>query len=125
MGCIFERMCMQHIEWLSSQDQLPFDIMELGRWWRNNPVLKEQEEIDILASIRQGEKRCWVSVNTTMESSTWMLSIRCSSGRLFPQFVDEYFIFYPKTVFSESVYFYAQTHKEMRLVTLEETYDWN
>ena len=23
--------------------------MELGRWWGNNPVLKKQEEIDLLA----------------------------------------------------------------------------
>lgn len=29
MGHTFERMCMQHIVWLSNQDRLPFDIMEL------------------------------------------------------------------------------------------------
>ena len=28
---------------------MPFFAENLGRWWGNNPVLKKQEEIDILA----------------------------------------------------------------------------
>ena len=58
MGCIFERMCMQHIEWLSSQDQLPFDILAvnpsgrkalLGECKYHNGVL----DLDVIYTLQQ------------------------------------------------------------------------
>ncbi|WP_085952123.1 DUF234 domain-containing protein [Enterocloster hominis (ex Hitch et al. 2024)] len=30
-------------------ESLPFAISNVGRWWRNNPVKKRLEEIDIMA----------------------------------------------------------------------------
>ncbi len=124
MGGIFEKMCMQHIEWLGIQDQLPFDLMELGRWWGNNPVLKKQEEIDILA-VNQAERKALLGEckyrNEVLDTDViYTLQQR---ALLFPQFVNKYFIFYSKSGFSESALSYAQTHKEVRFVTLEEMYD--
>jgi len=49
MGLVFEEICKQWMLEQMKQDALPFFSGKLGRWWGNNPRLKRQEEIDILA----------------------------------------------------------------------------
>ncbi|MEG0377072.1 MAG: DUF234 domain-containing protein, partial [Eubacterium sp.] len=46
MGLVFEKMCRDYL--LYYCDELPLDVGEIGTWWGNNPVLKCQEEIDIV-----------------------------------------------------------------------------
>ena len=123
MGGTFERMCRQHVGRLDQLDQLPFDIMELGRWWGNNPVLKKQEEIDLLA-VNHLERKALLGECKYRNGLLDLDVIHTLQQRalLFPQYPEKYFIFYSKSGFSEAALSFAQMHKEIRFVTLGEMY---
>ncbi|GAA3635484.1 ATP-binding protein [Lactobacillus hamsteri] len=46
LGPIFEQASM---DWLWKQSELPFEPRSIKSWWGYNPVLKRQDEIDIVA----------------------------------------------------------------------------
>ena len=49
IGHRFESVCETYLKDLFYNGKLPFFAEHLGRWWGTNPVLKRQEEIDLLA----------------------------------------------------------------------------
>ena len=49
IGHRFETICETYLKKLFYNGKMPFFAENLGRWWGNNPVLKRQEEIDLLA----------------------------------------------------------------------------
>lgn len=49
MGNIFEEICKQYVIRKNSMMELPFLFNEIGKWWGNNPLTKQQDEIDIIA----------------------------------------------------------------------------
>ncbi|MDR1940682.1 MAG: ATP-binding protein [Clostridiales bacterium] len=49
MGHIFEDVCKQYMIRQNANGSLPFVFDAIGRWWGNNPVLKREEEIDLVA----------------------------------------------------------------------------
>ena len=50
MGLVFEDICKQWLFEQTKKDALPFFVSSIGRWWGNNPKLRQQEEIDIMAT---------------------------------------------------------------------------
>lgn len=49
LGSVFEDMCKQYLVNLLKNGAAPFFLGNVGRWWGNNPILKRQEEIDIMS----------------------------------------------------------------------------
>ena len=49
IGHRFEGICETYLKEQFYNGKMPFFAENLGRWWGNNPVLKRQEEIDLLA----------------------------------------------------------------------------
>ncbi|HEY5560977.1 MAG TPA: ATP-binding protein [Clostridiaceae bacterium] len=49
MGSVFEKICIQYMIKMNVSMKLPFVFSNIGRWWGNNPILKRQEEVDIIA----------------------------------------------------------------------------
>ncbi len=49
MGYIFEEICKQYLIRKNTIAELPFLFIEIGGWWGNNPLTKQQDEIDIIA----------------------------------------------------------------------------
>ena len=49
MGLVFEEICKQYLYQPPIIANVPFLFHKVGRWWGNNPIKKQQEEIDILA----------------------------------------------------------------------------
>ncbi len=49
IGYRFEGVCETYLKEQFYEGKMSFFAEDLGRWWGNNPVLKKQEEIDILA----------------------------------------------------------------------------
>jgi len=47
MGEVFEKICIEYMWFI--YDKLPFGFQNIGRWWGNNPIKKEQQEIDFIA----------------------------------------------------------------------------
>lgn len=53
MGIAFEDICRQYLIRQARLKKLPFVPAEIGKWWGNNPVIKAQDDVDILALNRK------------------------------------------------------------------------
>jgi len=49
MGAVFEDICKQYLWRLLLLGKAPINFSSLGRWWGNDPSIKKQAEIDIMA----------------------------------------------------------------------------
>ncbi|MDD3339202.1 MAG: ATP-binding protein [Lachnospiraceae bacterium] len=49
MGLAFEDICRQYLIRQAKCRKLPFVPAAIGKWWGNNPVIKAQDDVDILA----------------------------------------------------------------------------
>ncbi|MBR4599309.1 MAG: AAA family ATPase [Treponema sp.] len=58
IGHRFEDICETYLRELFYNGNMPFFAENLGRWWGNNPVLKRQEEIDLLATDDENALFC-------------------------------------------------------------------
>ena len=47
MGLVFEQMCRDYLLYVA--EDLPIQIEKIGRWWGNDPFIKKEIEIDIVA----------------------------------------------------------------------------
>lgn len=56
MGLPFEDICRQFITLQAKKGKLPFAPYYLGKWWGNNPAIKAQDDIDILAMSKNKDK---------------------------------------------------------------------
>ena len=120
MGMVFEKASQQYL--LNHIEQLPIMPIEIGRWWGNNPIKKCQEEIDILAISSEKEAifgECkWKNEKLDMS----VLENLLRKSELFPQYEMKYYYFFSKSGFTNEVKEYANTHKNIYLISLEEMY---
>ncbi|MBS7294174.1 MAG: hypothetical protein KIG96_02080 [Treponema sp.] len=58
IGHRFEQICETYLKEQFYNGKMPFFAENLGRWWGNNPVLKKQEEIDLLATDDENAVIC-------------------------------------------------------------------
>lgn len=49
MGRVFEKITFQYYERRILENKVPFLPTDYGNWWGNDPILKKQSEIDLLA----------------------------------------------------------------------------
>jgi len=56
MGHEFEEICRQYITRKSKLHSLPFIPASVGRWWGNNPAIKAQDDVDVLAVSKTGDE---------------------------------------------------------------------
>lgn len=49
MGPVFEQMSKEYLLTLQDAEKLPFIFSAIGRWWGNDPILRAQTEIDLMA----------------------------------------------------------------------------
>jgi AAA+ ATPase superfamily predicted ATPase len=49
MGRVFEEICKQWLWRENAAGRLPVSFVNLGRWWGNDPIRRQEAEIDILA----------------------------------------------------------------------------
>lgn len=48
VGHVFEDVCNQYLIRMNKKYKLPFVVEKFGKWWGNNQIKKQQEEIDIV-----------------------------------------------------------------------------
>lgn len=49
MGVAFEEICRQYLIRQAKEKRLPFIPAEIGKWWGNNPAIRAQDDVDLLA----------------------------------------------------------------------------
>lgn len=68
MGGIFEDICKEYIISLVKKGNFPFVPYYLGRWWGNNPYLKAQDDVDVLAVEKSGNKAVFMECKYTSKA---------------------------------------------------------
>lgn len=49
MGLAFEDICRQYLIRKAKLKKLPFVPFHIGKWWGNNPAIRAQDDVDLLA----------------------------------------------------------------------------
>ena len=115
MGHVFEKICVDYL-W-QNIDDLPFQFQQIGRWWGNNPILKKEEEIDILAISGNNAIICeckWrneltdVDVLQTLERRALLLS-----------YANQYLYVFSKSGFKQEAVVYAK-NKNIKLINFKD-----
>jgi hypothetical protein len=121
LGEIFEKVCMDFLNYKNINGQLPFIFTNMGRWWGNNPKTKTQEEIDIVAiddtMILFGECK-WKNEKLDMDVVNSL--IRKSEINAFNKFQNKFYGLFSKSGFTNSVKEYSNENKNILLFGPEE-----
>lgn len=104
MGPVFEDICRQYLIRRAKAGTLPFTPYIIGKWWGNNPVIKAQDDIDLLALDRKGERGIFVECkfrNRPMAMEEYDDLV--TAAEAFPDVKEKMFLFISKSGFTEAV----------------------
>ena len=104
MGSVFEDICRQYLIRRAKAGTLPFTPYTIGKWWGNNPVIKAQDDIDLLALDRKGERGIFVECkfrNRPMAMEEYDDLV--TAAEAFPDVKEKMFLFISKSGFTEAV----------------------
>ena len=120
VGHRFEKVCEQFLKNKAFNGKLPFYPETLGRWWGSNPILKKQEEVDILAQDGENALLCECKFTTTQfdkkELDDLFESSLCFNKKR------KHYIIISKSGFTDYVIEKAKEEK-MVLITLDDLYN--
>ncbi|MDR3596962.1 DUF234 domain-containing protein [Clostridium sp.] len=121
LGEIFEKICIDFLNYQNRKENLPFMFTNIGRWWGNNSKTKTQEEIDIVAiddsMILFGECK-WRNEKLDMDVVNSLMEK--SEINIFNKFQKKYYSFFSKSGFTDSVKSYSNKNENILLFGPEE-----
>lgn len=123
MGPIFEDICKQYLMRQARAGRLPFVPYTIGKWWGTNPVLKAQDDVDILAFDKKGERAIFVECkfrNKPMPMEEYDDLV--TAAKAFPDLKEQYLIFISKSGFTEPVLRRAK-EEGAQLLTLDDLFE--
>lgn len=65
MGEIFEEVCKEYFIRQAKCGKLPFIPKKIDKWWGNNPVIKAQDDVNLLMIDSSGKKGIFVECKYT------------------------------------------------------------
>ncbi|MCD8348952.1 MAG: ATP-binding protein [Lachnospiraceae bacterium] len=98
MGLAFEDICRQYLMRQARQRKLPFVPAYIGKWWGNNPVIRAQDDVDILALNKKKTEGIFCECKFTnrpmpMEEYEDLLT----AAKAFPENMKKHFLFISKS----------------------------
>lgn len=117
MGKVFENICADYL--LENYTNLPVQFQNLGRWWGNNPKMKREEEIDIVAANNDKAILCeckWRNEKTDKDVLETLLERR----KLLPWFNDCYYYIFSKSGFTAACQQLANENDKVKLITYKD-----
>lgn len=119
MGKVFEEICSQYLWKLLLTEQSPVNFASLGRWWGNDPVLKKQTEIDIMAAENQ-DAAIFAECKWTNEAvDVDVLETLVHRASLF-SYARKHLYIFAKRGFTARCVSAAQKYSNLQLVTFKE-----
>lgn len=104
MGEAFEEICKEYLIRLAKQKKLPFVPFHLGKWWGNNPAIKAQDDVDLLAIDRSGKKAIFVECKFTSQPMPYDEYIDLiTATKAFPSIEEKHLWFISKSGYTDSV----------------------
>lgn len=121
MGGIFEQICKEYLLKQNYESTLPIMFGKIGRWWGGNPVLKKQEEIDIMAistdnDVIFGECK-WTKDLINIE----ILENLIRRGELF-SYKNKYYYLFSKNGFTNDCIKLAEKNKNISLINFNKMF---
>ena len=104
MGPVFEDICRQYLIRRAQAGKLPFVPYVIGKWWGNNPVIKAQDDVDLLAFDRKRERGIFVECkfrNKPMAMDEYDDLVTATEA--FPSVKEKKLMFISKRGFTEAV----------------------
>ena len=123
MGPVFEKICEQYLIRAARMKKLPFIPYKMGKWWGNNPLLKEQDDVDILAFDKTGKKALFCECkfrNKPMPMEEYDDLVM--AAEIFRHVEEKHFMFFSKSGFTEPVKERAKRENAV-LLTSNELYE--
>lgn len=104
MGDAFEEICKEYFIRLAKQRKLPFIPYHLGKWWGTNPVIKAQDDVDLLAIDRSGKKAIFVECKFTSQPMPYDEYVDLvTATKAFTNIEEKYLWFISKSGYTDSV----------------------
>lgn len=116
MNEVFEDMSKEFLELEFTRGNLPFTPTEYGQWWGNNPVLRREEEIDIVAISDDQAIFCECKWWNKKVSNSVLSDLR-DKVSLFKQ--SEKYLW----LFAKKGYTFTSDNKKVRLISLDDMYE--
>lgn len=119
---IFEKICEQYLIRAARAKKLPFIPYKMGKWWGNNPLIKAQDDVDILAFDKTGKKVLLCECkfrNKPMPMEEYDDLVM--AAEMFKNAEEKYLMFFSKSGFTESVKERAARENAV-LLTIEDLY---
>ena len=122
MGPVFEKICEQYLVRAARAKKLPFIPYKMGKWWGNNPLIKAQDDVDIIAFDKSGKKALFCECKfrnkpMPMEEYDDLLM----AAQMFKHVEEKYFMFFSKSGFTEPVKERAE-RENVQLLTIGDLY---
>lgn len=119
MGYIFEDICKQYLWLLNIREELSLFFLKLGRWWGNDPRIKAEAEIDILAYNDENQILLGECKWRNEEIDKKVLEKAIFRSELF-SFPNKFIYLFSKTGFTSYCLEYAKTNPSIHLVTFQD-----
>lgn len=122
MGPVFEKICQQYLIRSARDNKLPFVPYKIGKWWGNNPLLKAQDDIDILAYDKSGKKALFCECkfrNKPMAMDEYDDLVIATE--MFRDIKEKHLMFFSKSGFTEPVKERAE-REGTTLLTIDDLY---
>jgi len=119
----FESACRQYILRRNKDRSLPFITTNIGCWWGNDPVAKENTDIDVVADNKQDGQiilgKCkWRNEPTDAADIMKLIS----KAHLISGYDEYQYMFFSKSPYTEAAKQIAREKKNLELVTLDLLY---
>ncbi|MCD8013047.1 MAG: ATP-binding protein [Lachnospiraceae bacterium] len=122
MGLAFEEICRQYLFRQARERKLSFVPASIGKWWGNNPAIRAQDDVDILALNKKKTEGLFCECKYTsrpmpMEEYEDLLM----AAKAFPESMKKQFLFISKSGYTLPVQERA-AREGVRLLTLEDLF---
>ncbi len=121
MGKVFEEICKQYLWKLLLAGKCPVQFSSLGRWWGNDPKIKQQTEIDILAEQDKNIALFGECKWTNEKVDLGVLETLVKRSELFP-YQHKYFYLFAKSGFTKGCMDRAKEMGNAALVRYEDMF---
>ena len=122
MGDVFEDICREYVVNLAKNRRLPFVPYHLGKWWGNNPLIKAQDDVDLLAIDKSGKKGIFIECKYISKQMTYdEYEELMIASRVFSNIEEKYLWFISKGGFSNSVIEKAK-EENVTLLTIDDLF---
>lgn len=114
LGGTFEKICVDILKSKNKSMELPFVFEKIGRWWGNNPIMKREEEIDILAVSKDNALIGECKWRNQLLDMTVINSLIEKSQAL--KYKNKHYIFFSKSGFTGDVINFSKHNEKFILI---------